>query len=113
MWHMSKNKALIQMLCLPFCIYYKPGKNEEFLCRGALIVKRLIRSGTNLSAGHENLSEPGKDTIELAAGRLCSACDFYENDCDFAKDRQARPCGGLTFISRLLDTRTISAEDIF
>lgn len=109
---MVKNKALIQMLCLPFCIYYKPGKNEEFLCRGAVIAERLMRSGRNLLAGQKNLCVPDHDTIELAVRLLCSACGFRENDCDFAQDRQAHPCGGFVFLSRLLDTKTILAGDI-
>jgi hypothetical protein len=109
---MAKNKALIQMLCLPFCIYYKPGKNEGLLCRGAVIVERLMRSGRNLLAGQKNLRVPDHNTIELAVRLLCSACDFRENDCNFAQDRHAHPCGGFVFLSRLLDTKTILAEDI-
>lgn len=109
---MIKNEALIQMLCLPFCIYYKPGKNEELICRGGIIVERLMRSGRNLIVAKEDLREPDQAAIELTVQHLCSACHFRDDDCDFAQDRQAVPCGGFVFLSRLLDSRTISAEDI-
>jgi hypothetical protein len=109
---MMKKEALVQTLCLPFCAYYKPGRNEELLCRGALIVERLMQSGRDVIIGEAELINPDEAVPELLARVVCGACDFREHDCDFAQDRQARPCGGYILLSRLLVSKTISIEDI-
>ena len=54
---MKKNSTLVQTLCLPYCHYYKPGRNEELLCRGAVVIEQLIESGRDLS-----LEETGQET---------------------------------------------------
>jgi len=109
---MMKNEALVRVLCLPFCSYYKPGRNEELLCRGALVIKRLMQSGRDVTAGETKLTNSNEAVPVLMGRVLCGDCDFREHDCDFAQDRQARPCGGYVLLSRLLDSRTISIEDI-
>jgi len=109
---MIKNEALVRVLCLPFCVYYKPGKNEELLCRGALVVKRLMQSDRDVIPEVANLANSNEAVPELMARVLCGDCDFREHDCDFAQDRQARPCGGYILLSHLLSTRRISIEDI-
>jgi len=100
------------MVCRPFCVYYKPGKNEQLLCRGALVVERLRNAGRKLNAAQNSLCVPSQETIEIAVRHLCGACGFREKDCDFAQDRQAKPCGGFVILSGLLDSKTISAEDM-
>jgi hypothetical protein len=107
-----KDDALVKVLCLPFCNYYKPGRNEDLLCRGALVVKRLMQSGRDVTAGETKLTCSNEAVPELVTRVLCDDCDFREHDCDFARDRRAKPCGGYVLLSRLLDSRTISIEDI-
>jgi hypothetical protein len=109
---MMKNESLVRVLCIPFCAYYKPGSNEELLCRGAFVVKRLMQSGRDVIPRVATLTNSNEAVPELMARVLCGDCDFREHDCDFAQDRLARPCGGYVLLSRLLSSRTISVEDI-
>lgn len=109
---MEKNETLVSMLCLPYCAYYKPGKNEKVRCRGALIVERLMLLGRTLPPPEKGHNVPDQSVTECLVRLLCGVCDFRENDCDFAQNRHARPCGGFVLLSRLLGSLTISAEEI-
>jgi hypothetical protein len=109
---MRKNEALVQTLCLPYCHYYKQGKNEDLLCRGALVVERLILSGRGLMGPGKDQYHADPATRELMLHRLCIACDFRENDCDFARDLRAQPCGGFILLTGLLRSGMITIEDI-
>jgi hypothetical protein len=108
---MKKNSHLVKTLCLPYCLYYKPGKNEELLCRGAVVVERLMATGKNVVPLRTG-SEAGKEIVEQIVQNLCAACDFREHDCDFMLDRKAGPCGGLVLIQRLLASGAITIEDV-
>ena len=109
---MNKKEHLIQRLCLPFCCYYKPGKNEELLCRGAAVVERLLLAGKRLPADEKSLKAPDRSATELMLRRLCRACEFREHDCDFVEDGKSSPCGGFVFLSKLLASGAITAEDL-
>jgi hypothetical protein len=109
---MHKNEALVRTLCRPFCGYYKPGINEELLCRGAVVAERLGRAGKLLSLTEKFRIDPGSRAMDLLAERLCAACDFREHDCDFAQDRTAEPCGGYLFLFGNLVSGAITLEDI-
>ncbi len=107
-----KNEALVQVLCLPFCTYYKPDRNEELLCRGALIVERLMLSGKDVFSEGTKLTGSDEVTSDVVVQAVCESCDFRDNDCDFSQDRKARPCGGYVLLSRLIGAKMISIEDI-
>ncbi len=109
---MKKNAALVQTLCLPYCHYYKPDRNEELLCRGAVVIQRLIDSGRNLSLEEKRSQGLAREVRELIIKRVCGDCEFREQDCDFAQDRKARPCGGFELISGLLAATVVTIEDI-
>jgi hypothetical protein len=108
---MKKPPPLGQTLCLKFCAYYKPGKNEELECRGYTVVKQLMRSG---KAGVLDTFEKEHDrsTSEIIVQEICMNCDFHENDCDFMQDRATPPCGGFVLLTQLLKRNLISHEDI-
>ena len=100
-----------QTLCLKFCAYYKPGKNEALACRGYGVVERLLNEGKELVLdGYQRDAEPS--AAELIINAMCTACDFYEHDCDFMQDRAARPCGGFVLLERLLGAGVITIDDI-
>jgi hypothetical protein len=109
---MKKNATLVQTLCLPYCRYYKPGRNEELLCRGAVVIQRLLESGRSLSPEEKPGQDAGRKVQEPVIRLVCGACEFREQDCDFVQDRKARPCGGFELISSLLVAGVIAIEDI-
>jgi len=102
---------LEQTLCLQYCAYYKPDKNEALACRGYAVVERFLREGKNLVLdGQRREFEPA--AAELIVTTMCTACDFYEHDCDFMQNRAAWPCGGFVLLSQLLESSVITIDDI-
>jgi hypothetical protein len=108
---MTDNPTLEQTLCLKFCSYYKPGKNEELACKGYMVVERLLREGKSLVLD-SNSCESSPDLSDRIVKTLCITCDFHKQDCDFMQDRTARPCGGYVLLERLLGCGMITIEDI-
>jgi len=108
---MTRNEQLVRVLCLPHCKYYKPGKNEASVCRGAVVIDRLLRAGRRITtAGHaEQCGIPPDASL---VNYLCTVCDFHENDCDFMQDQTATPCGGFLLLERLLGSGVITLEEI-
>jgi hypothetical protein len=108
---MTDNPTLEQTLCLKFCSYYKPGKNEELACKGYLVLERLLREGKSL-VFESSRCESSMDLSDRIVKALCLSCDFHEEDCDFMQDRTARPCGGFVLLERLLASGAVTIEDI-
>jgi hypothetical protein len=108
---MSKNQTTVKKICEPFCAYYKPGKNEDLLCRGAVVFHQLQEAGRELSLPEPRV-QPSAETVEGMVKRMCSKCDFYERDCDFMDDRSARPCGGFVVLSLLVQSGQIELDDV-
>ncbi len=111
---MRKNEALICTLCRPYCRYYKQGKNEDLLCRGAVVVERLILSGKSIvpSGEKKHRHHAAPSIRELVVNHLCAVCAFRQHDCDFAKDGTSEPCGGFLLLLELLEQGVITIEDI-
>jgi len=111
---MRKNEALIRTLCRPYCRYYKQDKNEDLLCRGAVVVERLILSGKAIlpPAKKKNRHHTDSSIKALVVNHLCAACAFRRNDCDFAQDGTSQPCGGFVFLLELLGQGAITIEDL-
>jgi hypothetical protein len=108
---MKKNAIGNRTLCLNFCSYYKPGKNEELACRGYQVVERMIREGRSLDLTKADCSF---DCLraEAVVLRMCVHCDFQKDGCDFMLDRQALPCGGFILLAKLLESGAITIEDV-
>ncbi len=108
---MKKIQHLNKTLCLNFCAYYRPDKGESVSCHGYEVVDRLTRAGKSFI-----LDEFGRDFdragAESLVEKLCIACDFRENDCDFMADRTAPPCGGFVLLIQLLDAGKITIDDV-
>jgi hypothetical protein len=108
---MRIKRPLERTLCSQYCTYYKPDKDEALACRGYTVVERCLREGKNLVLdGHRPKLAPA--TAELIVNKMCTACDFYEHDCDFMQNRTASPCGGFVLLSKLLESGVITIEDI-
>jgi hypothetical protein len=107
----KKNSLLSRTVCLQFCIYYKPGKNEELVCRGYQVVERLMREGKQVIVERSG-SGHGPAGNELVVQRLCGTCDFREDGCDFVLNRKAPPCGGLLLLAQLVAEHVVTVEDL-
>ena len=109
---MTNYLPLEQTLCLKFCSYYKPGKNEELACKGYMVVERLLREGKILVL-ESNGGEASPVLADRVVNILCIACDFHEHDCDFMQNRRALPCGGFVMLAQLIGSGVITMEDIW
>jgi hypothetical protein len=108
---MMKASPLVQMLCVRFCAYYKPGKKEELACQGYVVMERLMRSNRRIALDlYEQV--PDRSVLEMLVQKMCTNCGFREHDCDFIQDRTAPPCGGVVLISQLLGSEAITLEEI-
>ncbi len=98
-------------LCRNFCPYYKPSKDEELACLGFTVIERLIGKGWTIP-----FDTPDHGCEERTKGMLlevlCTACPFFENDCDFVTGSSHSPCGGFTLLGCLLDRQVIHIDDI-
>jgi hypothetical protein len=101
-------------LCLNFCQYYKPGKNEDLACRGYAVVGRLIESGKTVPLHRpRKMKVPGKAATQELKDLVCAACPFHEADCDFIlTGGTAAPCGGVLLLLHLLGSGEITIEEI-
>ena len=101
-------------LCMNFCQYYKPGKNEELACQGFVVVHGLIRKGRKLSREKPRRpAVPDARTVEGLKGRVCSVCEFREADCDFVlSGGTAPPCGGFALLLHLLGSGDLTLAEI-
>jgi len=109
---MKKNNFLIRHVCKPYCVYYKPGKNEGFLCRGAEVALRFLGRSDGPSDRRPVHQSQSLSDARKAAQELCRKCNFREHDCDFAQDQTAQPCGGYLYIVELLAEGAITNEQI-
>ncbi|MCU0578650.1 MAG: hypothetical protein MUF69_03800 [Desulfobacterota bacterium] len=107
-----------EYICRPFCDFYKPGVKEELLCRGALLLERLVRQGRlNPQEFHSLLQDIPLPPVTAATleAVVCAACPFQAEDCDFRAPHppeDARPCGGLLLLGGLLRSGWIALKDL-
>jgi hypothetical protein len=124
-----KEINLAERLCLNFCPYYKPVKNNELACMGFLILERLIKKGKEISFEKSD-KKLYAATERTLIQHMCIKCSFYESDCDFVSNTLSPtpgkggtvgmrnkvafppPCGGFMLLGYLLETSVISIDDI-
>ncbi len=103
--------TLKNRLCNRFCAYYKPDKDEGLACLGFVFVDRMIRAGKEITFERSGESV-GPGTTDSLNEALCRRCPFFAGDCDFAAGKDAPPCGGYLLIGQLLESRTVSVDDL-
>jgi hypothetical protein len=101
-------------LCLNFCAYYRPGKNEELVCQGFVVVHGLLRGGRRISLERpQRTAQPDRESAAGLRSRVCANCSFHAADCDYiASNGAASPCGGVALLSHLLGTGDLTLRDI-
>jgi len=97
-----------------FCRYFKPGKNQDPLCQGFVVVRKLITSGKQLP---KTLPGPpasaGEGDITGLKERTCSVCLFRDGDCDYIlTNGTAPPCGGFVLLSHVLGSGVLTLREI-
>lgn len=111
---MRSTHAGREQLCLHFCPYFKPGKNEDLACRGYIVIGAMLDRGLSVplhrrKEGHA----PSPETTESLNQALCKDCSFFEQDCDYILTRgNASACGGFRLLSLLVDEGLLRIEDI-
>ncbi|TAL25608.1 MAG: hypothetical protein EPN94_04900 [Nitrospirae bacterium] len=105
-------KELEATLCLNYCPYYKPFKDEGLACNGFTIVERLMARGRDIPFGSP-AGDVSSDTKKALVRDICNACPFYIRDCDFTAGKEdTQPCGGFSFLGHLLDAKIITLDDM-
>jgi hypothetical protein len=101
-------------VCRNYCAYYKPGKNEDMMCQGFVVVHGILRGGKQVSLSRPaTFADPGAAAIEGLRKRVCSACSFRRADCDYVlTGGTAVPCGGFALLSHLLGSGEVTLTDI-
>ncbi|MBI5376623.1 MAG: hypothetical protein HZA77_14410 [Candidatus Schekmanbacteria bacterium] len=117
-----KNREIVKVLCLPYCSFYKEGK-EEMLCLCAELLMMILESDKRelvlnvlLSKGSEKRPDEkvyyhDRQSLE----HLCSKCGFYITECDFTDPDfkgYSNPCGGFMAIMKLLKAQAVSWDEI-
>lgn len=114
-------EELQELLCAPYCSFYKPGKDEELACKGSLIFKDLLEEGKKVPVMTDRIVLNIKTEDDLFQV-ICRTCPFFEQDCDFAEWKRKKsmnavrealnPCGGFLCLGHCIDHGTIDIEDV-
>jgi len=107
-----KRTNLQKNLCLRYCSFYKPGKDNSPSCKGFTVIDELLKSGMSLKF-KQLVKKSSKMTEESLKEALCLTCPFRKNDCDFIHEKDdSPPCGGFIFLGKLVEEEIITIDNI-
>jgi hypothetical protein len=99
-------------ICMNFCSYYKPDKTEDLACRGFTVIEELMKKGYPISL-EKRAGAVSPTVSEILSARLCPACPFRIDGCDFASgQRPAQPCGGFLLLGHLIGSGIVHIDDL-
>ncbi|MBE0427450.1 MAG: hypothetical protein IBX72_12510 [Nitrospirae bacterium] len=99
-------------LCLRFCSYYKPPKDNILACMGYTVIKKLLQKGNRIPF-RKTERKISFDTEKLLIENMCIVCPFYKEDCDFIQRKEeSLPCGGFILLCHLLEENFITIDNI-
>ena len=108
-----------EMICRPFCRFFKQGVKEDLACQGALVVERLLERGLiSLSdMPSPKLKRPAlwQEPDALLEATVCGRCPFRVDGCDFrasAPPAAAEPCGGYVMLRAIRAAGTLTAATL-
>jgi hypothetical protein len=105
-------KDIKDIVCKPYCSFYREGAKEELICNGARIVEISLERGILSSpalSGLEHGSALSAEEYALLDEIVCRPCPFLADGCDFrsaAPPVAAEPCGGFILLSLLAGKST-------
>jgi radical SAM protein with 4Fe4S-binding SPASM domain len=102
-------------VCKQHCIYFKPERKEDERCRGyhvaSLIFQELpFPDNANLTGNFDS-----SFLKSFLHRHVCSDCSFLVDGCDFTSPDpplDCLPCGGMVFLSKLLERAVLNQHDI-
>ena len=100
-----KENDYVNIVCRPFCSFYKEGK-EEIQCGGYNLLKdQFTLSELKILAAQiektKDISRQIPTKNKNLADLICSQCDFLIDGCDYSENRSGPPCGGYILINEL------------
>jgi len=111
-------KDIKELICRPFCSFFREGVKEDLICRGAQVVDNLLKRGVIRFA---EMPGDGTESFTTSSHRafledaVCRLCVFRRDDCDFQSQESppdAEPCGGFILIDLLVRQGVISFADL-
>lgn len=103
---------LEEKVCLLFCSYYKPTRNDNLACLGYTILEKFLQKGDEII--FKKYKTPINATaIKLLRDNMCIHCPFFKEDCDFIQHyKDSLPCGGFILLGHLLKEGLITIDNI-
>lgn len=106
-------KDIEDIVCRPYCSFYREGVKEELICNGGLLLEKLLK---NILLSPEELTDvaDGSSLSPMEYAELeeivCRPCPFLADGCDFRSDpppADAEPCGGFILLALLVGKNVV------
>jgi hypothetical protein len=111
-------RDIMDIVCKPFCSFFREGVKEELICNGARLLEMLMAKGVlspYASGGVKSLPGPEYGRNSLLESAVCRRCSFRMDDCDFQSESPppgAEPCGGYILLALLAAKSVVSPEEL-
>jgi hypothetical protein len=106
------------LVCKPFCSFYREGVKEEMICNGARLLEILMKKGVLSREAISGVKPvPCLDAVRNTpmGDAVCRDCPFLRDDCDFRSGtppQDAEPCGGFILLAMLAANGVVSMEEL-
>ncbi len=79
---------------------------------GYLVIRRLIKN-KHKTYFRKYKKAVSDSTSSALINKICKPCPFYEDDCDFAEQKEkALPCGGFILLGHMIEEKIVRIEEI-
>ena len=110
-----KKAGAEDLICKKHCVYFKPERKEDERCRGYHVASFIFQElpfpdNANLT---RNFDPSFRKSFLYK--HVCSDCPFLIDGCDFTSPEpppNCLPCGGMVFLSKLLNKAILTQDDI-
>lgn len=102
-----------ELVCQPFCSFYKPDKVEAEKCLAGVLLAAWQRRQPAQPLPDLQAQPPAPALLAEVAGQFCGKCVFRKHGCDFATGTPAaEPCGGLRAWAGLVQAGVLAVTDL-